>query len=114
MIEAAKGFTAPQFDTTKEQTDAALENAETLLEVAQDYYRRGAVDMEHKDGARCEAEDQGGWPCCSRPAEFFVKKEHIGAREKRPVYCSDHWVCNRFFLKEHMAPIFENPEGKEA
>lgn len=109
MIDAAKGFSMPQCDTNKEQTEYALENAETLLEVAQDYYRRGAFDMEHKDGATCEAEDQGGWPCCPRPAEFFIKAEHLDSGEKRRVYCNDHRVCNRFYRADQMSPIFVNP-----
>lgn len=91
--------------TTFEQQ---LKAADGILMLCQRYYRHGAFNMEHKDGATCQAEDQGGWPACANPAEFYVLKEHLGAREKSSVYCSEH-RDNRFFSPEHMAPIYEKP-----
>lgn len=85
-----------------------------LLEVAQRYYRLGAFSMEHKDGATCGAEDQGGWPCCKSPAEFFVQKEHLLPKETRRLYCSEHRADNRFFRADQMSPIYENPSGTKA
>ena len=82
---------------------------EPMLDIAKQYYRLGAFNMEHRDGTKCEAEDQGGWPCCGQPAEFFVKPEHADGR--RIVYCSDH-QDNRFFSPHHMAPIYESPKEK--
>lgn len=100
-IEALLGF-EPKFTQVTDLADL-------LLEVAQDYYRRGAFDMEHRDGAQCEAEDQGGWPCCKHPAEFFIKQEHLDAGEKRRVYCNQHRLFNRFYRADQMAPIYEKP-----
>jgi hypothetical protein len=100
-IEALLGV-EPTFEQIKDL-------AELLLEVAQDYYRRGAFDMEHRTAAHCEAEDQGGWPCCRHPAEYFVEAKHMKPGEKRPVYCNQHRVFNRFYRADQMAPIYVNP-----
>lgn len=112
MLEAAKGLSAPQYDTTKEQEEDVLANAETLLEIAQRYFRLGAFEMEHKDAARCEAEDHGGWPCCKSAAEFFVLGKYLKKRAKRPVYCAEHRAHNRFYRAEQMVPIYENPANE--
>lgn len=106
MIELARSALPDEY---KENIDLVLENAEGYLEVAQRYYRLGAFNMEHKDAATCMAEDQGGWPACSHPAEYFVKAEHADGR--RIVYCSEH-QDSRFFSPEHLAPIYENPSGR--
>lgn len=100
-IEALLGF-EPTFEQTKDL-------AELLLEVAQDYYRRGAFDMEHREAETCGAEDQGGWPCCRHPAEYYVLAAHLEKGEKRRIYCEAHYHCNRFWPMEMMAPIYENP-----
>lgn len=83
-----------------------------MLEMAQEFYRLGAFNMEHRDGAKCQAEDQGGWPCCGAPAEFYVKREHLSAGEepKSRVYCWLH-RDNRFYSPEHMSPIYQNPRN---
>lgn len=81
-----------------------VKKAEYILLLCQEYYRRGAFNMEHKDGVKCEAEDQGGWPACTAPAEFYVKDEHADGR--RIVFCKDH-EDNRFFSPHHLAPIYK-------
>lgn len=88
-----------------------IDIANLMLEVAQDYYRRGAFDMEHREGKICQAEDQGGHPCCSRPAEFYIMKMFLEKGEKSPVYCSTHRAFNRFYRPDQMIPIYENPSG---
>ena len=82
--------------------------AEAFLEVAKDYYRRGAFDMAHRlDGLKCSAEDQGGWPCCSRPSEFFVVDEQQQDEDQKiRHYCNIHRLKNRFYPAESMAPIY--------
>ena len=88
--------------------------AEILLEVAKESYSLGAFNMEHRRDIICMAEDQGGWPCCGNPAEFFVKKKHRGNGEMTLVYCRKH-QDNRFYSPEHMAPIYENaPDAEQA
>ncbi len=104
MIELA---TSSLPDELGEDTDRILENSSGYLEVAQRYYRLGAFNMEHKDDPICEAEDQGGWPACKHPAEFYVLDRFLGD-SKRRIYCSLH-QDNRFYSPKHMAPIYESP-----
>jgi hypothetical protein len=87
--------------------DGNFKKADRILQLCQEFYRRGAFNMEHKDGAKCEAEDQGGWPACTAPAEFYVKDEHADGR--RIVFCKEH-EDSRFFSPKHLAPIYARPE----
>lgn len=95
--------------------DELVAVGEALLETAKAHYRTGAFNMEHREGKTCQAEDQGGWPCCSQPAEFFIKDEHLRPGEKAPIYCGKHGTDegNRFYRADQMAPIYENPSGKK-
>lgn len=92
--------------------DENITLAELMLKTAKHYYRLGAFHMEHREGQKCQAEDQGGWPCCGAPAEFFVERKHLRSDERR-VYCSEHRKWNRFFRADQMAPIYESPSGKK-
>lgn len=81
--------------------------AGAFLEVAKEYYRRGAFNMEHRNGPLCEAEDQGGYPCCSNPAEFYVPAEDtIGEGDEPSHYCNVHRLFNRFYNSSHMFPLY--------
>jgi hypothetical protein len=108
LLELARSFSMPQCDTNEEQEGYAKENAESLLEVAQRYYRLGAFDMEHKDGARCEGSPEGH--PCEHAAEFFVLAKHLPDMwGKRPVYCAECRMSGLYHPPIYMAPIYENP-----
>lgn len=81
MLTLAKNF-------VRGDLEEYLPLAQAFLEVAKKYYRQGAFNMEHRSDGVCQAEDQGGHPCCSCPAEFYVPAEvtHNGIR----IFCKTH------------------------
>ncbi len=99
MLTLAKNF-------VRGDLEEYLPLAQAFLEVAKKYYRQGAFNMEHRSDGVCQAEDQGGHPCCSCPAEFYVPAEvtHNGIR----IFCKTHRDFNRFYTASSMVPMYDD------
>lgn len=55
---------------------------------------------------RCEAEDQGGWPCCTYRATHYVPAEDAAGKQDT-FYCRVHSTDegNRFYRADQMVPF---------
>lgn len=53
----------------------------------------------------CQAEDQGGWPCCSELATWYVAEKDSIGRGKEDYYCDYHRENNRFYRPDQMRKI---------
>jgi len=55
--------------------------------------------------AKCQAEDQGGWPACDKPATLQTKTE------PRRYYCAEHKTNRHVWREDELEPIPTGTSG---